>query len=117
MKKLVIACVFLFGCVGDDIEPTVDGVFPEPDTEVVVGTDAAVDGGTEACPDLSYGVVRCRDLAPECSGPPQPPEVEGGLHCLPGYEDNPRVPCFCVGINSPDMWCLRDGGGSGEDAP
>lgn len=61
-----------------------------------------------ACPTLNYGVVPCSSLAPECSEPPVPPSVEGGLHCLAGYEDDPRVPCFCVGHSSEDSWCMRE---------
>jgi hypothetical protein len=59
-----------------------------------------------SCPAPAYGVVSCDTLAPECQGPVDP-ATESGLHCLPGYADDPSVPCFCVGAASADSWCMR----------
>lgn len=84
--------------------PGADPVTCTPDVPLPPPT-----AGASTCPTLTTGVVSCSSLAPECSGPVQPNDAqhEGGLHCLDEYVADPSFPCFCVGVETPDSWCIR----------
>lgn len=110
---LTVLTVALAACATDQVgEPKDAAVIGAPiDAAIDAPADTVPDAATPdaaSCPPLVYGVVPCGSLAPECSEPPVTPEVEGGLHCLPGFEDIYDVPCFCVGKSSEDSWCMRE---------
>lgn len=103
----ILMAVFLVGCI-DTQSVSKENIAANDAVDSLNITDQSTISvaKTNGCPVLNYGVRRCSDLAPECSGPVNPP-TESGLHCLPEYTNNLSVPCFCVGASTVDSWCLR----------
>lgn len=93
MVRLVIL-LMLSACIASDDPLIIIPVEPPPADPI-------------SCPKLNWGVVLCSSLAPEC-GKAAEPGQEDGLHCLPGFEDDLRTPCFCVGARTNDYWCIRE---------
>jgi hypothetical protein len=111
MTKLIslFFAVALGACAGAMEEPVADAV--PVDAPPAQGLDSPTPPAADAppaCPRLLWGTRLCVDGPPECQTI-APPGQESGLHCLVGYEEKLRVPCFCVGAHGPDFWCLRDG--------
>lgn len=95
--RIALLMLLAVGCGDNDVVT--------PDAPVVVAADSTV-ADAPVCDPPAHGVVTCASLPPECSVM-QPPDHEGGLHCIPGYEDRLSYPCFCVVEHGADSWCLR----------